>query len=86
MERNGVILGTLVGLANFGSIDFKGMGVRDNWLGYLSMTNARSTTTSAWFEKAERERTHVGSIVYDGSDYPYDDNTITWEASCYTNC
>ncbi len=84
VERNGVILGTLVGLANFGSIDFKGMGVTEQSLGYLSMTNAQHDYVRM-FDQAE-ELTHVGSIVYDGSDYPYDDNTITWEASCYTNC
>jgi hypothetical protein len=30
--------------------------------------------------------TNIGPITYDGSDYPYDDNSITWLASCPRTC
>lgn len=74
------------GLNDFGTVTFKGMGITESDGSYYPMNKLQHDYTVTLWQGSGPQLDNIGSITYDGSDYPYDDNSMTWIESCPGTC
>lgn len=84
VERDGTgPLGVTLGLPDFGSSKFQGIGATERNLGYQGFPNLWHDYFNGYWNGGYTHKT--GSIVYDGNDWPYDDYAVNWLSVCGGN-
>lgn len=67
-------------IARCGTVTFQGMGITETNLGYQPIWNLRHDYSQMYNSPTDNTRlVSTGPLYYDGSDFPYDDFTLTWQ-------